>query len=370
MIQATEWNPYYYYPQQCEKQGEEFFSRYQIIFEIGCPDEKMKGLKETNLRTCRFCGKKKPYVTFHKVAHIIPEMLGNRFLVYDQECDDCNGIFGRYENDLANYLGIRRTIQNVHGKKIPVYKSKFDEIVARFEKDSTEGDHLSIKRSEVDKDNFEFDKEKNQMYITYTKNPYIPLKVFKALMRIALAIMPQHELKNYKFALEFLRTSKHDDKFMGFGIVHTYTLPLLTFRFEKPSAFLFRKKNPKDPLFSHLFVICFMNYEFQLFIPFHESDIEHCIRGAIETPWMPPILGRQDPTEIGEIVVASRDFNSLDKEIDDVDKLIIPNLFKDYETMPFIDKETGEIYEKKFEPEKVIGMNLKFIEVKEDNNKS
>ena len=368
MIQATELNPHYYYPQQCERQGEKFFSRYQVLLEIGCPDEKMKGLKEINLRSCRFCGKKKPYVSFRKVAHVIPEMLGNRFLIYDQECDECNGIFGRYENDLANYLGIRRTVQKVHGKKIPVYKSKFDEIVARFEKKSDDGDYLSIKRSEADNDNFEFDKANNWLCIKYTKNSYIPLNVFKALMRIALAIMPENELKNYSFALDFLRTSEHDNKFKGFGIVHTYTLPLLTFSFEKPSSILFRKKNPEDALFTHLFVICFMNYEFQLFVPFHDSDVRHFIRGAIETPWMPPILGRKDSTGIGEIIVDSIDFNSMDKRTDDVDKLIIPNLFKDYESVPFTNKETGEIYERNFEPEKVIGLNLKFFEVRDDEN--
>ena len=60
-------------------------------------------LKPKRERTCRFCGLSFPETTFKKEAHLIPEMLGNKTLLSDFECDKCNHYFGvTFENHLAN----------------------------------------------------------------------------------------------------------------------------------------------------------------------------------------------------------------------------------------------------------------------------
>lgn len=75
-----------------------------------------------------------------KDAHIISELLGNHHLVSNFECDVCNSIFGNYESDLANFLGITRTIQSVKGKKnkIPKFPSYDNQLKAESKLDPEE----------------------------------------------------------------------------------------------------------------------------------------------------------------------------------------------------------------------------------------
>lgn len=54
---------------------------------------KYYGHKEN--RICRFCGKKEPDVSFSKIAHALPESIGNHVLATYYECDVCNDFFGR-----------------------------------------------------------------------------------------------------------------------------------------------------------------------------------------------------------------------------------------------------------------------------------
>ena len=78
-----------------------------------------------NKGVCRYCGKNNSQVNFKKLAHAIPELLGNKYLFSNDECDDCNSYFDKHlENNLANFLGISRTTSQVVGKKgIPKVKS-------------------------------------------------------------------------------------------------------------------------------------------------------------------------------------------------------------------------------------------------------
>jgi len=46
-------------------------------------NDNRKNLKLKNERTCRFCGKTYPEVTFSKKAHLIPESIGNKFHLSD-----------------------------------------------------------------------------------------------------------------------------------------------------------------------------------------------------------------------------------------------------------------------------------------------
>jgi hypothetical protein len=97
--------------------AEAFFKAYNSLVAVSCPEEKIKILKHKNDRVCQFCGKHSPDTTFRTDAHIFPEFLGNRYLVSDFECDQCNNKFGReYENDLANFLGPVLLMQGIRGK--------------------------------------------------------------------------------------------------------------------------------------------------------------------------------------------------------------------------------------------------------------
>jgi len=72
-------------------------------------------------RRCSICGRtgaSHPPASFRKVAHLVPELLGNRWLKTFDECDDCNERFGReYEDDLGKMTGAIRALGGVRAKR-------------------------------------------------------------------------------------------------------------------------------------------------------------------------------------------------------------------------------------------------------------
>ena len=74
---------------------------YHCVF---CTDRDNSTIIEPSEKICRFCGKKEPEVTFNKIAHAIPEMLGNKQYISLSECDTCNKKFSKYEDNLEGYL--------------------------------------------------------------------------------------------------------------------------------------------------------------------------------------------------------------------------------------------------------------------------
>jgi len=84
-----------------------FFNEYEIAEYINIK----QGEAEKSKKVCRFCHRKFPEVTFKKIAHAIPESIGgNKNLVCNEECDECNELFGvRVESNLCNWFDFRRS---------------------------------------------------------------------------------------------------------------------------------------------------------------------------------------------------------------------------------------------------------------------
>lgn len=81
-------------------------------------------LGDRKKRKCRFCGKPSGDTTFKMLAHALPEFIGNRTLISNDECDICNERFSRtIEDHFAKYLGLSRTLNQIRGKKgVPSFK--------------------------------------------------------------------------------------------------------------------------------------------------------------------------------------------------------------------------------------------------------
>ena len=73
---------------------------------------------DSSARRCRFCGRgPSAQVTFRKRAHAGPELLGSKTIRTLNECDECNGRFGReFECHLGNRLDFLRSVTQVKGK--------------------------------------------------------------------------------------------------------------------------------------------------------------------------------------------------------------------------------------------------------------
>lgn len=68
-------------------------------------------------RYCSLCQRKSPEVTFREEKHIIPEQLGNRWLLTYNECDACNQGTGKdLENELGKMLNAERAIARTPAK--------------------------------------------------------------------------------------------------------------------------------------------------------------------------------------------------------------------------------------------------------------
>jgi hypothetical protein len=63
-------------------------------------------------------------VTFKKLAHALPDFLGNHSIISMNECDDCNDYFGKgCEDHFSKMMLLPRTLMGIPRKKGP--KSTF-----------------------------------------------------------------------------------------------------------------------------------------------------------------------------------------------------------------------------------------------------
>lgn len=243
---------------------------YETKYFIGMHNNK-NNLTPKNKRSCRFCGKSYPEVTFKKIAHIVPELLGNKSLVSDYECDNCNWKFGQFENDLANYFGLFRTFAHIEGKKgLPKFKSADKAIKIELAKDFI----FDVRYKNLQK-NIEYEIEDKILKIKCKSNPYIPLNVYKSLLKSALSFVDESDLKYLSKTFEFL----NDEQFKvsnneNFIItIHRYFVPgdVKT----PPFIIYYRKwehrKDYEAP--SMAFVFYVKNIIIQLFIPYHSEDL-------------------------------------------------------------------------------------------------
>lgn len=137
-------------------------------------------------RRCRFCGKTSPEVSFRKVAHAIPELIGNKSIVSNYECDTCNEEFGRgIENDLGNWSKPTRTLVRIQGKNgVPTIKKGGDKSW-RIEFDQS---ILNVTAYEDDPI-FDIDEEKNTINFKLRRDAYTPVGVLKAFMKIGVTFI-------------------------------------------------------------------------------------------------------------------------------------------------------------------------------------
>ena len=162
-------------------------------------------------RVCRFCGKTFPEVTFRKVAHAIPEALGNKSIVTAYECDTCNEIFGRgIENDLGNWSKPMRTLARIRGKSgVPTLKKGGAGPGWRIEYDDT-GFNIT---SYEDDPFYEVDEVNKKITFNLKRDAYTPVAVLKAFMKIGLTLLPDTEVENFAQLIAWVRHPDHSRSF-------------------------------------------------------------------------------------------------------------------------------------------------------------
>ncbi|MBH3344152.1 hypothetical protein I5O09_10380 [Pseudomonas parafulva] len=146
-------------------------------------------------RICRFCGGRLASgSSFSKVAHAIPEALGNKSIVLGDECDECNKYFGdNIEPHLIESFDIYRAFLGVKGKSgTPNLKYTNGEI--------THKDGIAV----VVAKRIEFTENGISVNLGGSRK-LTPAKLYRALCKITLSVIGDQELIGLEDTLDWVR---------------------------------------------------------------------------------------------------------------------------------------------------------------------
>lgn len=330
--------------------AEQFIAAYELV---NCyfPDKDNRSmLVKKSERVCRFCGNAYPVGKFKKIAHLVPELLGNKIWFSDFECDDCNLFFGlKYDNDLAAFMGISRSLTGVKVKgKKPGFRSGPIEV----EHISPEPDSgVIIKRENTDNTAIICDAKKGEIKIRFKRGVYSPVNVYKSLLKIALSILPHDQVKdNYAMALQWLLN--RNDKILKGCLLHTYILP---FHNKQPMhVLLFKKRDSKNPIHTHVINIYAQNFIFSFPIPLHKDDLKFYTGQSLSIPICPPLFVSKQMADNIIVQQFSEDMSSSEKVKDREDEITLQMHAEDLKKSAALDLETGIIENKEFDPSEIV----------------
>lgn len=270
------------------KAAQMFNQFYRLSIVLECP--KQKPSTPTNeSQICRFCGKGSPEVSFNSDAHVFPEALGNHTLVSDFECDKCNNIFSDCESHLVNYLGPRIQMFGLKGKKSSTTYPTADKNV-KFHHTSINNKPVTIiAQKDVDQENISADRDTGINAIQYEKRSYVPTKVYKALLKIALCALPQEDSGTYAKAYDWLLNNTNNEamekaQHVFYHQLHTNHV------FTIPKGFLYKKTVDFAQLPTHTFIIYVADLVFEIYLPFNNNDEMPGKGKAIVYPIYPSIM--------------------------------------------------------------------------------
>lgn len=247
----------------------DFWKKYQSIGSTSTWDTNL-----TKESVCRYCGKKQGEVTFDQNTHLIPELLGENDIHTTDECDHCNGLFSKNESHLSKFVRPYLTMLAVKGKKkIPIFQSRTldgnEETRTKLEVGAGTKRELLIQ----DLDDYKIDADSKTMSITFRKEPYRPLSVYKSLLKIALGLLPRKYDTYNRKTFEWITNKRDEIQF--FPVVFITTLKRRYF--EHPFAELYRAKSlctSEEEFPEHTLILGFANQVVQIFLPFSDELLE------------------------------------------------------------------------------------------------
>lgn len=219
-------------------------------------------------RWCRFCGGVEPKVTFRLEAHVIPECLGNRSLLSNQECDECNRSFGRgIDNDFGNWSNPMRTIGQIRGKKRRPSIKRPDDGGWRLK---SEDGALHIEHHR-DLGPMVVDEEAKRMTLRLPRDPYVPIAVLKAFVRMGLGLVPESDVSLFRRAFDWVLSPDHQrlDEMEHRVGMHLFPGQRIT---GSPSALLLLRKSNVAPIPYGFLILGYGNQSFQVMLPSKEKD--------------------------------------------------------------------------------------------------
>lgn len=236
--------------------------------------------KEKHSRRCRFCGRGYPDVTFKKVAHAVPEFLGNKAIRSMNECDSCNEFLAyKYEDHLSKWSLFARSISQVDGKggpptfKNPSKTLRIETADANLQIEIT--DPLLAGKLMKEGGPYQF-----TLPTDATSSPHVPIQAAQALVKIACSICPFNELEQCNRAIDWLMR-RCEFRFSQFFVFYGFTPGPIN-----PSTgrviLLRRKADTPEP---YLWcVVQSAGHRFQIFVPGCHADDKIFANGPATFP--------------------------------------------------------------------------------------
>lgn len=281
----------------------ERFTGFYAIKNLIADDElHRRPLKPKKDRVCRFCDAiYSKEEKFKSKAHLLPELIGNKYLLSDFECDKCNSLFGKYENDLANFLGVSRAF-SISNAKTGGLKFKSPDKTFIVQKDYEATDEIAklrIESHEEENNHFTLDAENKKVTFHTTRPSYNPHNIYKAFLKMGLSLLPSELVDDYKIAFTMLQSAKKNeepDNPLYKLNVYIHQGPA----FPSPMAILFEKKNKTEMVPMHIVCIMFYNYTYQLTLPLNKTD-KWMFDGEkiVTVPNMPPFIDKHFAEKFG-----------------------------------------------------------------------
>jgi hypothetical protein len=222
-------------------------------------------------RVCRFCKKRPPDVTFQHVAHVIPESLGNKNFESAYECDTCNQIFGDgIENELGNWSMPMRTFARIRGKRgVPALKRGSDGLGSRIEYGDT-GFKVTVNAGDPI---HHVDETEKKITFKLKRDPYVPIAVLKAFIKIGLSLLPDQEVENFSHLMAWLQDINHTSICAKQNKI-IYTVQPGYMPNDRIMTFICRRKSHIVGYPFIFFVLAYGNEMFQVQLPSEKYDAE------------------------------------------------------------------------------------------------
>ncbi|MDD5125825.1 HNH endonuclease [Methylovulum sp.] len=238
-------------------------NNYELItFDLD-KDKKIKiGEGQKNQRVCRFCQYKAPDVSFKKEAHAISEALGNKKLILNEECDDCNEFFDEnVERDFIYYHDLARTMFGVKNKENDIPKMKGND----FHFFKTDEKNLSIAIVNSDKNKTHSGPPESAVFRTGNK---IKLQnIYKALCKFSLSVIDSGFICHFSETIKWIKNKKEASVLPKVAVLNSYY-----FFTKRPELTLYLRNNNNSKLPYLVGEFKFTFYVYVFIVPFSDKD--------------------------------------------------------------------------------------------------
>lgn len=206
------------------KQMNDLFGELKKTYTINAFDGSTKkpiGEQDKSKRVCRFCNNTRTNASFKNIAHAISESLGNKKIILNEECDECNSEFGSaagIESSLITFLKFYGIFFGVKGKNgIPKIKGRNFEL-------SNDG-QIEIKHYADSDEELEKDKDKDITEAKFRLDTYdniVMQDIYRTLCKYALSVIDSRFLPQFQDTIDWINSKTVLPKLPKVAILASY----------------------------------------------------------------------------------------------------------------------------------------------------